>query len=308
MPTVCGRRVIERAIEMLGPTWRGRCTVIDNASADGTRDLLERRFPEVRRLPLARNIGFGAAVNAGAALSDAEALVVMNDDVLCPPTSLESLVAALDDPAMGMASGVLVSPASGRVDTAGIACDPALASHDLLQGESPDGCLGRVLSEPVGPTGGLAVYRRRSFQDAGGFDPGFFLYYEDVDLALRLRRAGWRSTIVLTARAEHVGSATLGWRSSRKAALVGRSRGRIIAKYGVLKRPRALPWILAEVLAAILLCLELRSTEPVAARWRGYRECRCREPYPKDELIGCRSLLASVHSRFARRYRHGAGK
>lgn len=304
IPTVAGRAVIEPAIGALGHAWRERCTVIDNASRDGTAEFLSSRFPDVDVLRLSRNVGFGAAVNAAAAESDAEALVVMNDDVFCPPETIELLVSVLDDDGVGMVSGVLVNSHSGLVDTAGIVCDPSLTSHDALHGRQPPRATQVSTLRPLGPSGGLAVYRRQAFMEVGGYDGGFFAYYEDVDLALRIRRAGWRGALVPEARAEHLGSATLGWRSRRKAELVGYSRGRIVAKYGLLLRRRALPFLLCEAMAAAVLCVELRSLAPITSRWRGFRDCVDREPYPDPGLIGRTSLAASLLGRARRRYGH----
>jgi N-acetylglucosaminyl-diphospho-decaprenol L-rhamnosyltransferase len=303
IPTAAGARFISRTLDELGPTWRARSLVVDNGSTDGTAELLRDRYPDVATLRLTSNVGFGPALNAGVQESAAGVVVVMNDDVLCPPSTLDRLVAAFADPAVGMVGGVLIGAGSGRVDTAGLACDPSLGSHDLLRG-TPAARLDRPggVSAPVGPSGGLAAFRRIAFDEVGGFDPGFFAYYEDVDLALRLRRAGWESRLVLDARALHVGSATAGWRSARKAGLVGLSRGRMLAKYQVLRRPRALPWLALEALGCVALGLELRSTIPFRARWRGYRDCAAHEPYPAPGAILRRSLIRAGWARLTRHY------
>lgn len=307
IPTVAGERRIAQALAALGAGWRERCTVIDNDSRDATADLLRDRFPEVTVLRLPRNFGFGAAINAAVARSDAEIVVVMNDDVVCEPTAIDALIAPFADAAVGMAVGVLLDAENPRrIDSAGVTCDPAVGALDFMRG-ADIGELDRVAADaggPLGPTGGLAAYRRVAFDAVGGFDEGFFAYYEDVDLALRLRAAGWASRFVPAARGLHLGSATLGWRSPEKEKIVCFSRGRMIAKYGVLRRPRAYPFLALDVLACVAQTIEHRSLLPWRERVRGYRACEPRSAYPAD-LVSDRSLVAVTRGRFARRFGWG---
>lgn len=110
------------------------------------------------------------------------------------------------------------------------------------------------------------------FEALGGYDEGFFAYYEDVDLALRARAAGARVALVPDARALHATSASTGYASLRKAELVGDSRGYLLRKYGVLRSPGPAARALA---TESLVCFELarrhRSLAPARARVSGYR-------------------------------------
>ena len=90
---------------------------------------------------------------------------------------------------------------------------------------------------PLGPTGGAALYDRDAFNAVGGFDERIFLYYEDVDLALRMRAEGARCVLSPHARAIHGYSLTLGARSARKYAMTGWSRGYLLRRYRVLSHP-----------------------------------------------------------------------
>jgi GT2 family glycosyltransferase len=300
IPTLAGRKHLPRTLEALGAGWRARCTVIDNASVDGTRDVLAG-FPELHTLRHERNLGFGAAINVAVERSRAAVIVVMNDDVVPRPGAIDALGEALEaEPGIGMAAGVLVD-GQGRIDSAGLACDPSLASHDVLRGRLPDR-LPTSDRSLVGPCGGFAAYRRAAFDEVGGFDPGFFAYYEDLDLALRLRRRGWGCQLAATALADHVGSATVGWRSEWKAELVGFSRGRMLSKYAALRRPGALPWLALEAAGSLVLAAELGSARPLTARIRGYRSCTQREPYPQRAQILERSFAAAAGQRLRRRY------
>ena len=204
--------------------------VIDNASGDGTVELVRTRHPEVKVLELERNVGFGAAVNAGAARGSGEAIVLVNDDVELEPGALAALLARLADPEVGMVAGLTTFPGSGLVDGFGIEADVTLAAYNRLRKRLPSQPSGVLL----GPSGGLAAYRRSAFEQAGGFDERLFAYGEDVDLALRLRALGWRAAEAPGARGVHLGGASVGRDSPRQRWLAGFARAFLMRRYGVL--------------------------------------------------------------------------
>jgi GT2 family glycosyltransferase len=104
----------------------------------------------------------------------------------------------------------------------------------VLDGPVPD---------PVGPCGAAAAFDRDVFLGAGGFDTALFAYWEDVDLALRLRADGATCRLARDARAAHWHSSTLGSGSSRKNYLMGFGRGYTLRKWG-RAHPSAIPSIL----------------------------------------------------------------
>ncbi len=104
---------------------------------------------------------------------------------------------------------MLVQERSPRlIDSAGIVADGTLMGFDYLHGEPLAAAL--AAADPLGPTGGAALYRRAAFEAVGGFDERIFLYYEDLDLALRIAAAGGRCRLAGEARALHAYSASLG--------------------------------------------------------------------------------------------------
>jgi N-acetylglucosaminyl-diphospho-decaprenol L-rhamnosyltransferase len=252
-------------------------------------------------VPMGANRGFGAAVNAAAADAASDALVVLNDDIEPRAGFLEALVAGLEDAAM--ASGVLLkAEAAERIEIAGTVIDRHLGAHDHLQDE-PVAALRADTPPPLGPSGAAAAFRREAFERAGGYDPGFFAYFEDVDLAIRLRLAGERCALAREARAVHTGSGTLGYGSLEKAMLVGASRGRLVRKYGLLRSPGSAAWVLAtETAAALELARRHRSLAPTRARVRGFRACRVRASRPPAALatVGLRDGLRRRHTRSTR--------
>ena len=213
--------------------------VVDNASSDGTAEAVAERHPKVRVVRNERNLGFGAAINRAALELDGDLLVLVNNDVVCEPGFVERITAPFDGRSVGMVAGVLLQAAApGLVDSAGIELDTTLGSWDYLWNR-PAAALG-TQSRPVGPCGGAAAYRLPVFQELGGFDETLFAYWEDVDLALRFREAGWRCvTRDRRARAARA-RADPGRRFSSRAA-AGVVRPRLRAREIPRRRPPAAP-------------------------------------------------------------------
>ena len=217
--------------------------VVDNASTDGTGDFLRERWPHVRVISLEENRGFGKAANAGVEAARSEIVVLLNNDIVCTPTFLERLVAALD-PGHGvvMAAPVLVRLGDeDRIDTAGIVVDRTLHGFNHLYGEPVD-VLKNGVFDPLAPCGGAAAFDRSTFLSVGGFDPAFFAYLEDVDLAIRCSARGWRCRLAPTAVAIHAHSGTLGEGSPAKNRLTAWGRGYIVGKYRLHRRPHLFLW------------------------------------------------------------------
>jgi GT2 family glycosyltransferase len=276
IPTLNARDLLAESLaSLVAQTVPVDIVVVDNASTDGTAELLAERFPDVTVLRNAENLGFGRAVNLGVAASgdDVETIVLVNNDTVCEPDFVERLCAPLaesDD--VGMVAGVLVQKADPRlVDSAGIELDRTLRSWDICWNRTTDDLAGAA--EPVGPCGGAAAYRAAAFREAGGFDETLFAYWEDVDLALRLRLAGWRCVRVQEARAVHAHSATLGASSPVQRRLEAFGRGYLLGRYRVARR-RPLTRLKIAILDWPVLLVHLvvrRELGPIRARARGLR-------------------------------------
>jgi GT2 family glycosyltransferase len=229
--------------------------VVDNGSSDASLAVLAR-FPAVRVLRLARNCGFGAATNAGIRATDSRYVATLNNDAMPAPGWLEALVAAAEaDPRVGMCASQMVFAARpDLLNSCGIALDRVGIAWDLLGGQ-PVGA-DRDLVEPFGPCAGAALYRRAMLAEIGLFDERFFAYLEDVDLAWRARRRGWRCRYVPAARVLHRHSATAGEGSAWKRYLLARNKVWLIAKnYPAPALWRWLPLIVAYDLAALVYAL-----------------------------------------------------
>jgi N-acetylglucosaminyl-diphospho-decaprenol L-rhamnosyltransferase len=278
-----GRPQLERCLEHVArQTAPSRVIVVDNASTDGSTAMVRERHPSVDVVELSRNLGFGRAVNAGVASGNSEAIVLVNDDVFVEEQCVAALLAPLEqDPRVGMVAGLTTMPVGDLVDGFGIELDVTLAAYNRLRrrptGDSP-GLL-------LGPSGGLAAYRRRAFEDAGGFEQRLFAYGEDVDLALRLRLAGWQAAAAPSARGVHLGGATVGLDSPRQRYLAGFARAFLLRRYGVLRGRHAARAIAIDALVVTAGVVRGRTFAHVRGRVAGWRAARGeRLPVPEGAV------------------------
>jgi GT2 family glycosyltransferase len=199
--------------------------VVDNGSTDGSIGLLTARYPDVRVLPLGRNLGLAGGTNAGILASDAEIVIALNNDTIAAPGWLETLVAPLEaDPALGSTmSTMLFAHAPEWIASAGIAVHRnGVALEDRVGMRFEAG--GTALRPIFGPSVGAAAYRRAMLDDVGFFDGDFFMYLEDVDLAWRARLRGWSSLHVPAATIRHIYSASSVQGSPFKSFHLARNR------------------------------------------------------------------------------------
>ncbi len=222
----------EPCVDIVIPTWNGwellepclrsisrqsfpnlTVIVVDNGSSDDTVDLLARHYPEVRVVSFAENRGFSPAVNSGIRAGNNPWVLLLNNDTELAPDCVQHLVETAEQqpefsffvPKMlsfhdrsvldGAGDGYLRGGAGYRLGT---------MEHDSEHYSRPG---------PVfGACAGAVLYQRQLFARVGLFDEDFFAYLEDVDLNLRINRAGLRGWYVPRARVYHVGSATTGSR------------------------------------------------------------------------------------------------
>lgn len=270
-------------------TLRHTMIVCDNGSTDGTPERVRAEFPQVQVIELGTNMGFPAACNRGVQEGAGEIVVLLNNDVECRPDFLERLVAPFDrDERLGSVASLLLQPGEERIESFGLMVDRTLAGFPRLRGQ-PVAAAGKPRPVLLGPSGAAGAYRRAAWDDVGGLDEGVFAYAEDVDLALRLRTAGWTTAEAPDALAVHLGSATAAAGSAWQRYQSGFARGYFLRRYGVAGS-RALVTEAMVVLADMLVF----SHDLAAARGRlvGWRAAaskpRNRRPPPDaiDSGIG----------------------
>jgi GT2 family glycosyltransferase len=308
VPTHLGGTRLARLLDSLAAqTTPARTIVVDNAAPEGSVAPFVERHEFAERLRLDANAGFARAINTAASGNSDDALVLVNDDCVCAPRFVEELVASLDPTAgVVMTAGVLLDAFDPEtIDTAGIELDETLLGFDYLNG-APVSSLGPDTPDPIGPCAGAAAFDRQAFAEAGGFDENFFAYWEDVDLALRLRRAGGRCVLAREARATHEHSATLGSGSRRKNYLMGFGRGYVLRKWSVLGPPTRTLQALASdlVVCAGQLVLD-RTLAGVQGRRDGFVAAGevPRERYPDEVLAETPLASPTLARRLNRRVR-----
>jgi hypothetical protein len=160
------------------------------------------------------------------------------------------------------------------IESFGLAVDPTIAGYPRLRGLPLD-ALDGALPTLAGPSGAAGAYRRTAWESVGGLDDGVFAYAEDVDLALRLRAAGWQGTAVRDAVAIHIGSASAVTRSAWQRYQGGFARGYFLRRYGVMRSRFALRALVTEAMVvagdAAVFSRDLAALRGRIAGWRAAR-------------------------------------
>ena len=156
--------------------------LIDNGSGDATHDL---EGPDIV-IRNAENLGFARACNQGAALASGDVLIFLNNDTEPCPGWLKPLLDALKAPNVAVAGSMLTYP-DGRVQHAGVGLRGSGRTYEAFNMTDP-----RPFGDVAAVTGACLAIRREIFNDLGRFDEGYWNGYEDVDLCLRVREAGYR--------------------------------------------------------------------------------------------------------------------
>jgi GT2 family glycosyltransferase len=228
-----GKKFLQECIDSLSAqTFRDFETLlVDNGSTDGSAEYIREEYPWVRLLALPENTGFSAGNNLGLAQSRGSFIVTLNNDTKAVPEFLAELLrVAVTDPQVGMVAAKMLNfHETGRIDsmgiqatTAGLGVNRGVGEADRGQYDSP--------SEVFGPCAGAALYRREMLDAVGFFDPAFFAYYEDLDLAWRGRLAGWKCVTAPGAVVYHLHSATSGRMSPFTVYQVQRNKWFTIVK------------------------------------------------------------------------------
>ncbi len=257
--------------------------VVDSGSTDGTAERVRARFPEARLVRPGENVGFCRGNNLGFAATAAPFVLALNPDARLDPRFLEELLPAFEDPRVGLAAGKLLRLDGRTVDSAGQELGLSRRPVDRGYGRPDDGRWDRD-GETFGACGAAALYRRAMLDavrdpDGAWFDEAFFAFYEDLDLAWRARKLGWRCAYRHRAVGYHARGASAERRggAARLAALLGRRpeiRFHIVKnRYLTLLRNETVagyllhaPWIWARDLA--LLALALASPGVPGRLWR----------------------------------------
>ncbi|MNX50972.1 N-acetylglucosaminyl-diphospho-decaprenol L-rhamnosyltransferase [compost metagenome] len=192
--------------------------VVDNGSRDETLDLVSKVRPDATLLPQGENLGFGAACNLGAKALGTRDILLLNPDAALESGTLEALSDHLcASPKVGVV-GPAIYDAKDALELSW-GSDPSLISEWRRARAHAKGVAEHPASGPVDwVTGGCCLIRREAWDAIGGFDTRFFLYFEDLDLCRRARKAGYHVAYVPETSARHirgVSARQLGTRTER---------------------------------------------------------------------------------------------
>jgi len=204
-----------------------RIVFVDNASSDGSLELVRGEHPSLCFLENSSNLGFaeGASMGAAKALEvGCDAVFFVNNDVTLLPGCLEPLVSVLsDEPGVGLVGPrVLFQRERSRVWSAGGRVSWRSNVLTLLGHGENDGPEWELEREVDFVCGCALLVRREVFEEVGGFESEWFAYFEDADLGVRARREGWSSRVVGRAACLHDASAsTGGGKNPRRKYMMG---------------------------------------------------------------------------------------
>ncbi|MGN6258478.1 MAG: glycosyltransferase family 2 protein [Solirubrobacterales bacterium] len=296
IPNFNGAARLGRVLRALGEQTRPVDVVlVDNGSSDESVELARRELPGVKVVELGENLGFGRAINRAVAEVPGDPVILLNNDAVPEPRFVEALLGGLGAGVDSVAGVLLQERSAELIDSAGVVADATLMGFDYLHGEPAEAAASAT--PPLGPTGGAALYRREAFEAVGGFDERIFLYYEDLDLALRIAARGGRCALAPEARALHAYSASLGAASAGKYGWTGWSRGYMLRRYGVMRNPRlALRALACEGALCGGQLLKDRTAAGLQGRLRGWRDAAGLEPRHADDAplldLSAREALA----------------
>ncbi len=256
--------------------------VLDNASGDGTVELVASEFPDVRLIASPENLGFARGVNRAAEEATGEFVLLLNPDMEVHPGAIENLVAfARAHPEHGLYGGRTLDP-DGTVNPGScwgapslwsLFCFAALLSttfkrNGFFDPESLGGWKRDTVREVDIVTGCLLLAPRALWRELGGFDTRFFMYGEDADLSFRARALGYRPAITPDAVVTHeigVSSAT----REDKLLLLFRGKATLLRKHwGGMRLRLGLFFLSAGVGLRALLAAAGRRRDARAAAWR----------------------------------------
>lgn len=200
-----------------------RVILVDNGSGDGSRELVEERFPQVSVIALPENTGFCHGVNTGILRSDTPYVILLNNDTKVKPEFIKSLYRAIEqrEDIFSVSARMLMWDRPELLDGAGDRYCVLGWAYSRGKGK-PTGRYEKAC-EVFSACGGAAIYRRSVFEKIGLFDEKHFAYLEDLDIGYRARIHGYRNLYEPGAEVIHYGSASSGsryneWKTETAAA------------------------------------------------------------------------------------------
>lgn len=201
--------------------------VVDNASTDGSPELLRRKYPRVKKILNNENVGYGRANNQAIAKTQGEFVLLLNSDILTQDKSIEQLLRFGKSHPRGFIGGKLLNEDTSPQASCGpLYTLPVVFIMLFLKGDrlgisrySPD-----KTSSVDWISGACILAKKQSFVDVGLFDEGIFLYMEEIDMFYRAKQKGYEVMFYPDAKFIHTGAASSG---NKKTPVVNIYKGLI---------------------------------------------------------------------------------
>lgn len=183
--------------------------IIENGSTDGSKEYVEKNYPEFKLITLEKNIGFSPAVNMGIEKARGEYIVLINNDTKVDKNCLKYLVKCAEERQdVGMIAAKMLNFYNPKlIDSAGDYIDAVGHADNIGRGEK-DGKKFSKGDYVFLVTGGGSLFKKEIFEQVGLLDPDYFAYFEDVDLCLRAQMAGFKGYFEPKAKIYHIHKAS----------------------------------------------------------------------------------------------------
>ncbi|MBO6148868.1 MAG: glycosyltransferase family 2 protein [Lachnospiraceae bacterium] len=257
--------------------------VVDNASHDGSAEIVENDFPEARLIRLEDNFGFSRAVNEGIKASSTPFVLLLNNDTKAENDFVGNMLEAIkaDEKIFSVSGKMLQMLSPDRIDGAGDLYSAWGWAFARGKGKKSSGYCKKT--DIFAACGGAAIYRRSILDEIGWFDEFHFAYLEDVDIGYRARIMGYRNVYEPAAVVYHLGSGATGSRyNDFKVRISARNNLYIIMKnMPALQIFINLPFLLAGFgVKALFFIATGYGRAYLSGIKRGYLLCRESKKYP----------------------------
>ena len=214
IPNYNGIKYIEACLESLfiGTDTEFEVIMVDNASKDGSLELVKEKFPQVTLIENQVNTGFDKAVNQGILASKTPYVILLNNDTRVELSFVHELEKAIerDENIFSASAKMIALHDKDKLDDAGDYYCALGWAFARGKGKHPD--LYDKSCDVFASCAGAAIYRRKVFDEIGLFDENHFAYLEDIDIGYRAQIYGYRNIYAPEAVVYHAGSATSGSR------------------------------------------------------------------------------------------------
>lgn len=288
--------------------------VVDNESRDGSEEMIRERFPEVQLIANPYNAGFAKAVNQGFAVADSDYMFILNPDTWVARNALARLLEEIESDSSISAVGAQLTNFAGEKLPSVLAA-PTLFKEfwnlipELKSRLFPRACrlwLQQIRSretnraaDVLAVSGAAMLVRSNDFRALGGFDERFYLYHEEVDYCIRLRKRGLRVRFVPQAQVLHHDALASGYRTDTlpdEPVLGWRIMGKwlLFAKHGTSAQRRAYVLLVSVLLTVrIQFCKLLAKISPKSLARLHKRADDCRKVIERLRTRECLQRIAS---------------